>query len=266
MRENWPECIDFTLASEGGYDANPKDRGNWTTGVVGEGELKGTKYGIAAHVYPDLDIKNLTRDRAVAIYRKDYWPKVAGDAQPAGVDLVTWDICVNSGSGRALQIERSALGTDLQNAMSLAAAAMRVPDKPALIKSMCVKRAAFYRSLKTFSTFGKGWLNRNARCEAKAVTMSLRGDGKPAAEIKKRLDTESKKAGTAKTANGTATAAPTAAPATTPDGWGFDWATAGKVALIAGACVLIVYFARQAILHHQRQKAYADAAKGIIGA
>jgi lysozyme family protein len=32
-----------------------------------------TKWGISQKAYPDLDIKNLTRENAVALYRKDYW-------------------------------------------------------------------------------------------------------------------------------------------------------------------------------------------------
>jgi hypothetical protein len=42
----------------------------WTTGIIGKGICKGTKYFISAMTYPDLDIKNLL-DQAKAIYKRD---------------------------------------------------------------------------------------------------------------------------------------------------------------------------------------------------
>jgi len=45
------------------YTNDPKDKG---------GE---TKYGISKRSYPKLDIKNLTENEAVAIYKKDFWDK-----------------------------------------------------------------------------------------------------------------------------------------------------------------------------------------------
>lgn len=264
---NWPECIDFTLAFEGGYDADSRDRGNWTSGTIGMGELKGTKYGIAAHVYPGVDIRNLTKTDAIAIYRRDYWPKVAGDQQPDGVDIVVWDICVNSGSGRALKIEAAALGSELTQARSLANAAQNESDKVGLVKSMCAKRAAFYRCLSTFEMFGRGWLRRNASCEAKAVTMALRGDNVSPADIKKKLDNEAKKASTATKGNGTVAGGAGAGGAGTTQTdvpWTWDWWTLGKVGLVIVCIAAIVYFGRKALQHNERAKAFAEAVKGII--
>lgn len=264
---NWPECIDFTLAFEGGYDDNPKDRGNWSSGTIGAGELKGTKYGIAAHVYPGIDIKSLTKTDAIAIYRRDYWPKVAGDQQPDGVDLIAWDICVNSGASRALKIEAAALGVDPNSARVLADQASRETDKVLLIKTMCAKRAAFYRGLSSFDTFGKGWLRRNAAAEAKGVTMALRTTKAPPSEIREKLDAEAKKAGTATKANGTTAAGSGAGGAATTQAdvpWTWDWWTLGKVGLVIICLGAIVYFGRKALLHNERAKAYADAVKGVI--
>lgn len=54
-------AIPIVLENEGGYVNNPKDPG---------GE---TKYGISRKAYPNLDIKNLTRDTAIEIYHSDFW-------------------------------------------------------------------------------------------------------------------------------------------------------------------------------------------------
>ena len=55
------DAIDTVLAQEGGYVNDPLDPG---------GE---TKWGISKRQYPDLDIKAITREEAVAIYKRDYW-------------------------------------------------------------------------------------------------------------------------------------------------------------------------------------------------
>lgn len=264
---NWPECFDFTISFEGKtLDRNPKDRGNWTTGVIGHGELLGTKFGIAAHVYPNEDIPNLTLSQASDIYRRDYWPKVAGDMQPDGVDLIAWDICVNSGASRALKIEAAALGSKSTTAKALAIEA-GLTERTSLVKSMCAKRAAFYRSLSSFETFGKGWLRRNASAEARGVTMALRATGANPDAIKDRLDEEAKKASTATKANGAATAgsgAGAGGTTQTDTAWSFDWWTAAEIGLLVLLLFGAIYFARKVLQHNERAKAYAAAAKGII--
>ena len=63
MLTTFDEIIEVTLHHEGGYVHDPKDLG---------GE---TNYGIAKRFYPDVDIKNLTKEGAKEIYKKDYWDK-----------------------------------------------------------------------------------------------------------------------------------------------------------------------------------------------
>jgi len=62
-------CILVVLKSEGGYQCDPDDIGNYTP----DGILRGTKYGISARIFPKIDIKNLTEDQAKSIYYKYYW-------------------------------------------------------------------------------------------------------------------------------------------------------------------------------------------------
>ena len=63
MLKTFDEIIEVTLHHEGGYVHDPTDLG---------GE---TNYGIAKRFYPKVDIKNLTKDGAKEIYKKDYWDK-----------------------------------------------------------------------------------------------------------------------------------------------------------------------------------------------
>jgi len=55
------KIIPIILRNEGGYVNHPSDPG---------GE---TRYGICRLFYPDLDIKNLTKEKAIDIYYNDYW-------------------------------------------------------------------------------------------------------------------------------------------------------------------------------------------------
>jgi lysozyme family protein len=89
------KIINFVLSEEGGYVNNPLDPG---------GE---TKFGISKRAYPNLDIKNLTREQAIEIYRKDYWnPEWEKLGFPMAACLL--DTAINMGPGRALQFYRNA--------------------------------------------------------------------------------------------------------------------------------------------------------------
>ena len=61
------EIIDNVLESEGGYVNDKNDAG---------GE---TNLGISKRAYPDLDIKNLTREQAKQLYYQDYWTPSKAD-------------------------------------------------------------------------------------------------------------------------------------------------------------------------------------------
>ena len=78
----------------------------------GEGKLRGTKYGISAAAFPTLDIANLTLDTAKAIYRANYWNKIAGDEMPGPIAEAVFDCAVNQGTEAAAEMLQEALGVD----------------------------------------------------------------------------------------------------------------------------------------------------------
>lgn len=107
---------------EGKYTEDPEDKGNWTGNEIGSGKLLGTKFGIAA---PTLvyyyeknnlgtptkeDMMNLTYDKALDIYKKDYW-----DAQKLykfksqSLSNILYDGCVNQGATATLDILTNSL-------------------------------------------------------------------------------------------------------------------------------------------------------------
>lgn len=160
---NFDAAFERLIGHEGGYSDDPKDPGNWTGGRPGVGKLLGTKYGIAANTYPDIDIKALTLEQAKAIYRRDWWDKIHADQLPAAVAFQLWDFAVNAGITRAVISLQRAVGVADDGKLgprTLAAVnAMPVPD---VLARFNAERLEFYASLSTWPTYGKGWARRVA--------------------------------------------------------------------------------------------------------
>ena len=61
-------AYNILIALEGGFVNHKFDRGGKT------------KYGISQRQYPDVSIKDLTKERAMKITKRDYWDKLCCDA------------------------------------------------------------------------------------------------------------------------------------------------------------------------------------------
>jgi len=61
-----------------------------------------TKYGISKRSFPDINIKNLTREQAKKIYYQNFWiPSMANKIIDDEFSVKYFDICVNMGIRRA---------------------------------------------------------------------------------------------------------------------------------------------------------------------
>lgn len=160
---NFDEAFKTVIGHEGGFTLHSGDPGNWTSGKVGIGTLKGTKYGIAANTYPNEDIKNLTLDRAKQLYKRDFWDKAKCDQLPDGLRFHVFDVSVNSGVSRGVKTLQQALGVNDDGIVgSQTINASKSQNAHEILIKFYSFRIAFYTSLNTFSTFGKGWMNRVA--------------------------------------------------------------------------------------------------------
>jgi lysozyme family protein len=83
-------AVEFVLSREGGYVNDPQDPG---------GE---TKCGISKRSYPTLDIANMTKQQAIAIYKRDFWDRCHCDAYDYPLALAVFDTAVNCGVGKAI--------------------------------------------------------------------------------------------------------------------------------------------------------------------
>ena len=159
--DNFARCFAFTLGAEGGYTDNPADPGNWTGGAAGHGELRGTKYGISAAAYPALDIANLTEDEAQAIYRRDFYAPLQGDALRLPVAMVAFDAAVNAGLRRSVCWLQQAVGLLADGVLGpKTLAALNNMDALALAREALARRLEFYAGTSGWANFGLGWTRR----------------------------------------------------------------------------------------------------------
>lgn len=144
-------AIDRVLGHEGGYNNIAADPG---------GE---TNWGISKRSYPNEDIRRLTRDRAVSIYKRDFWDKVNGDQLPTGVAFQALDFAVNSGIGTAIRaLQRAANVAEDGNVGPVTIAAINRMQPSDLTQRYIAERLEFYTKLSGWPTFGKGWIRRMA--------------------------------------------------------------------------------------------------------
>lgn len=160
---NFDIAFERTVGHEGGYTTDDKDRGNWTTGVVGKGQLKGTKYGISAMSYPDEDIAALTIARAKAIYKKDFWDNAGIERFPEGLWFQLFDANVNHGWKATVKLVQRAVGVTADGIVGPNTMAAVGQVKPgSLAMKFLSERLKYFTSLSTFRTYGAGWTNRCA--------------------------------------------------------------------------------------------------------
>lgn len=162
MSISFEKAFERLIGHEGNYQNDYHDRGNWTTGRIGEGELKGTKYGISAMSYPHLDIRNLTKLEAMVIYRRDFWDRF-GDNMPAAVRFQLFDAGVNHGPGNAIRMLQRAVGVaDDGRIGPVTEAAVQMSGVDDTLMKFNAERIRFFTKLSTFGKYGRGWMHRVA--------------------------------------------------------------------------------------------------------
>jgi lysozyme family protein len=144
------KAFDRLIGHEGGYVNDPNDPG---------GE---TNWGISKRSYPQLDIRNLTREDAKVIYRRDFWLQVRGLEDSVLFQL--FDFAVNSGIGNAIRgIQRAVdVADDGYWGPHSQSAAATVSESDLLMR-LIAERLRFMRKLKNFKYHGGGWVERMAQ-------------------------------------------------------------------------------------------------------
>lgn len=164
--DNFSRAASFTLRPdiEGALSVDPNDKGNWTGGEVNKGELVGTKWGISAAAYPHLDIRGLSWRDAMEIYRRDYWERAGCHRLPQRVSIAVFDMAVNHGVSNAVKMLQEIVGTTKDGVFGpKTEAAARSMEQESLIVDLMALRLDFYRGLKTYQRYGRGWTRRTLK-------------------------------------------------------------------------------------------------------
>ena len=165
---NWPQCFALVLKNEGGYVDNPADPGGATN--LGCTKAVWEQY-IGRSVTKD-DIKALTPNDVMPLYKVKYWDTIKGDDLPEGVDYAVFDFAINSGPSRAAKALQSVLSVTVDGQIGSATLrALETANPREVATAVCEARLAFLQSLPTYGTFGKGWSRRVAEVEQTAFNM-----------------------------------------------------------------------------------------------
>lgn len=160
---NFDQAFERLRGHEGGFTDDPKDKGNWTGGAIGQGVLKGTKFGISAMSYPGEDIKNLTLERAKAIYARDFWGPAGCDAVPDGMRFDLFDMAVNSGVRAAVKCLQKAVGETADGVLG-PRTLQAVQSMPPLrvVARFNGARLMYVTEAHAWPAYGRGWARRIA--------------------------------------------------------------------------------------------------------
>jgi len=160
--EKFLQAVEHTLKFEGGYVNDPHDPG---------GE---TKFGISARSFPGVNIRKLTRERAIELYHERFW-------EPGGYDLIddvrvaakAFDLAVNMGPRKAHELLQKAVndvcgaGTVVVDGVlgpKTRAAANACSDQAVLLRAVIARAILHYQTLRGWPRYGRGWERRAKAC------------------------------------------------------------------------------------------------------
>ena len=157
--ERFEHAVSFVLAHEGGYSNDVDDEG---------GE---TKFGISKRSYPDIDVDDLTIERAKNIYKRDFWDtQLYKDIKDINLATKVFDLAVNMGSNWAHRLVQRALKSTGQDITEdgvlgpITLTAINKADLTDLLAALKSEAAGYYRTLAATqprkAKFLKGWLKR----------------------------------------------------------------------------------------------------------
>ncbi|WP_457643075.1 glycoside hydrolase family 108 protein [Persephonella sp.] len=163
------KAFNIVLEKEGIYSNNPYDKG---------GE---TKYGISKRAFPEIDIKNLSIDKAKELYYKGYWIPSKAYLMPEPLAVMHFDTAVNTGvitANRILQRALNKQGFNLKVDGRIGEKtlnALKNAILQQLISDYSLERIRYYTKIAKGNQrkFLKGWINRALSIQQIAESTSV---------------------------------------------------------------------------------------------
>lgn len=154
-------AVSYVLENEGGLSDNPNDRGGKT------------KFGISQRAFPDVDLDKLTEDKAVELYRENYWSDSYEQLVHPNLAVKVFDLAVNAGNKQANTILQRAINKVSSGDSRVSVdgivgeqtvATVNQLNEEALLKAFVDEQKAFYKRIvkknPSQKEFYEGWLNR----------------------------------------------------------------------------------------------------------
>lgn len=144
-------CLEFLKPWEGVDSDHPQDRGGRT------------RFGISQKAHPDVDVPNLTWEKARDIYRVRYWGEAGCERSPPDVAFALFDAAVQHNPRRAIRFLQMGLGITADGIYG-PVTERAVRNHPNAALEMMGERGEFYARIvsgrPSQKVFMDGWFRR----------------------------------------------------------------------------------------------------------
>jgi lysozyme family protein len=172
MTKNFRDCLELVLKHEGGFVDHPKDPG----GMTNLGVTKKVWEEWIGHPATEKDMRELTPAIVAPMYEMRYWRTSYCEKLPRGLDLLVFSMAVNAGAGRSVKLLQDAIGVVMDGVIGpITMARINEANVETLIDKFSEIRTDYYKGLKLFPVFGRGWLARTESERLQALQMAKNG-------------------------------------------------------------------------------------------
>lgn len=157
-------ALEHVLKMEGGWSNHKDDPGGPTyKGITLNTFQKAVREGLIEQGSADelKALKKLTKAQIKKIYEQLYWRQAGCQYFHLPIAISLFDAAVNHGPSRAVKLLQTAIGAEVDGEVGpeTIQKANASPVNQRLSKFISVRRS-YYKNLRQFSIFGKGWMNR----------------------------------------------------------------------------------------------------------
>lgn len=172
MTKNFRDCLEIVLKHEGGVSNHSKDPGGFTN--LGVTQRVWEEW--VGHEVDEKAMRALTPALVAPMYEMRYWRPSYCEKLPRGLDLLVFSMAVNAGAGRSVKLLQDAIGVVADGVIGpRTMAKINEANVETLIDKFSEARTDYYKGLKLFPVFGRGWLNRTDKERLEALQMAKNG-------------------------------------------------------------------------------------------
>jgi len=137
------------------------DPGNWSCGIVGQGQFKGSRYGISAEWFPNVNFATLTYTQAQALAQTKYWDPYQCSQFDIRIGYLIFDAAYNG--GHPAQWLQAAVGVPQDGVIGAqTVAAVRSADPLKVAMQFMASRFKYWVQCAAWAAEGAGWVDRGA--------------------------------------------------------------------------------------------------------